>query len=95
LDAAFHTDTTTLQDGYNDVGYANFIVIQAQYQDPTTGSVLLNPFGINFGAKLRSFGVNLQSPCRLMNMNKQLQLVFRIITREMDSLPQLRPDNNY
>ena len=22
-------------------------------------------------------------------------IVFRIITREMDSLPQLRPDNNY
>ena len=95
LDAAFHTDNTTLQDGFNDVGYANFIIIQAPYQDPTTGSVLLNPFGVNFGAKLRSFGVNLQSPCRLINLNKQLQLVFRIITREMDSLPQLRPDNNY
>jgi len=84
-----------LQDGFNDVGYANFLVIQARYQDPTTGSVLLNPFRPNFGATLHAFGANLQSPVRLINMNKQLQVVFRIITREMDSLPQLRPDNNY
>jgi hypothetical protein len=95
LDAAYSPTTSTLVDGFNDVGYANFIVIQARYQDPTTGSVLLNPFGPNFGATLHAFGANLQSPVRLMNMNKQLQLVFRIITREMDSLPQLRPDNNY
>jgi hypothetical protein len=95
LDAAYSPTTSTLKDGFNDVGYANFIVIQARYQDPTTGSVMLNPFGPNFGAILRAFGANLQSPVRLMNLNKQLQLVFRIITREMDSLPQLRPDNNY
>jgi len=95
LDAAYSPNTSTLKDGFNDVGYANFIVIQARYEDPTTGSVRLNPFGSNFGAILRSYGVSLQSPVRLINLNKQLQLVFRIITREMDSLPQLRPDNNY
>ena len=95
LDAAYSTAMNTLQDGFNDVGYANFLVIQARYQDPTTGSVLLNPFEPNFGAVLHAFGANLQSPVRLINLNKQLQVVFRIITREMDSLPQLRPDNNY
>jgi len=95
LDAAYSNSTSTLHDGFNDVGYANFIVIQARYQDPTTGSVLLNPFEPNFGATLHAFGANLQSPVRLINLNKQLQVVFRIITREMDSLPQLRPDNNY
>jgi hypothetical protein len=95
LDAAYSPTTSTLKDGFNDVGYANFIVIQARYQDPTTGSVLLNPFGSGFGKTLCAFGVNIQSPVRLINLNKQLQLVFRIITREMDSLPQLRPDNNY
>jgi hypothetical protein len=95
LDAAYSPTTSTLNDGFNDVGYANFIIIQARYEDPTTGSVQLNPFGSNFGAPLRAFGANLQSPVRLINLNKQLQLVFRIITREMDSLPQLRPDNNY
>lgn len=95
LDAAYSTTPNVLHDGFNDVGYANFLVIQARYQDPTTGSVLLNPFEVNFGATLHAFGANLQSPVRLINLNKQLQLVFRIITREMDSLPQLRPDNNY
>ena len=93
------TDITTPQadiaDGFNEVGYGNFMVIQARYADPTTGTVLLNPFGTDFGATLNAFGVNLQSPVRMINMNKQLNLVFRIITREMDALPQLRPNNNY
>lgn len=95
LSAAYSSTTSTMVDGFNDVGYANFIVIQARYEDPSTGSTLLNPFAPNFGATLRAFGVNLPSPIRLINLNKQTQLVFRIITREMDSLPQLRPDNNY
>ncbi len=92
-----YTDTTnSMKDGVNDVGYANIIMIQARYQDPSTGSVLLNPFSTsNFSNVLNAFGVALQSPCRLIDLNKQLNLVFRVITREMDSLPQIRPDNNY
>ena len=93
-----YTDTNnTLQDGPNTSGYANVIVIQTRYQDPTTGSTLINPFGnkSDFSSILNSFGVALQSPRRLINLNKQLNLVFRVITREMDSLPQIRPDNNY
>jgi hypothetical protein len=89
------SDTTNLRDGFNNVGYANFLIIQARYNDPTTGSTELQPFGPDFGATLNAFGVNLQSPVRLMNLNKQLSVVFRIITREMDALPQLRPSNNY
>ena len=92
---AFSPTTSTLQDGTNDVGYANFIVIQARYQDPTTGNIAVDSFGANFGNTLNAFGIGLQSPVRLINLNKQLNLVFRIITREMDSLPQIRPDNNY
>ena len=95
VNTAFTNTTTSVQDGTNEVGYANLIVIQARYQDPTTGSIFVNPFGTTFGETLNSFGASLQSPVRLINLNKQLQLVFRIITREMDSLPQIRPDNNY
>ena len=102
LDAAYSVglslsdNTTNLRNGFNDVGYANFLVIQARYQDPSTGSVLLDPFSpSNFGAALNAFGISLVSPIRLINLNKQTTLVFRVITREMDSLPQLRPDNNY
>lgn len=89
------SDTTNIRDGFNDLGYANFLVIQARYQDPTTGLVVLDPFGPNFGATLNAFGANLQTPVRFINLNKQTTLVFRIITREMDSMPQLRPDNNF
>lgn len=95
-------NTNSLVDGFNDIGYANFIIIQAPYQDPTSGNVQPMPFGPlidnnipNIGAILNTFGTSLQSPVRLINLNRQLNLVFRIITRDMDSLPQLRPDNNY
>jgi hypothetical protein len=97
LDRAYTDTTTSIKDGVNGVGYANVLVIQARYQDPTTGSILLSPFGnmTNFSNVLNAFGAALQSPCRLIDLNKQLNLVFRVITREMDALPQIRPDNNY
>ena len=93
-----YTNTNTgMVDEANNSGYANVIIIQTRYQDPTTGSTLISPFGnlTNFSSILNSFGVALQSPRRLINLNRQLNLVFRVITREMDSLPQIRPDNNY
>jgi len=97
LGIGYTNTNSTLVDDVNTSGYANVIVIQARYQDPTTGSTFINPFGnkSNFSAILNSFGVALQSPRRLINLNRQLNLVFRVITREMDSLPQIRPDNNY
>jgi hypothetical protein len=93
-----YTDSnTTLKDNSNDVGYGNIIVIQPRYQDPTTGSTQIAPFGniSDFATVLTTYGPALQYPCRLIDLNKQLSLVFRVITREMDSLPQIRPDNNY
>ena len=92
-----YTDTpTSTIDGPNSVGYGNVLMIQARYQDPSTGSTQLNPFSTdNFSNILNTYGLALQSPCRLIDLNKQLNLVFRVITREMDSLPQIRPDNNY
>ena len=89
------TSSTVLVDGINNVGYANFIIIPALYQNPATGSTLLESFGLNFGTTLGTASASLSSPIRLINLNRQLNLVFRIITREMDSLPQIRPDNNY
>jgi len=89
------SDTNNIRDGFNDLGYANFLVIQARYQDPSTGFVSLDPFGPNFGGTLNAFGASLQSPIRFINLNKQTSFVFRIITREMDAHPQLRPDNVY
>jgi len=95
LGAAYTPSTTTIQDGFNEVGYANVLAIPARMADPTTGSILPLPFGANLGAALATFGAGLASPIRLINLNKQTTLVFRIITREMDALPGLRPDNTY
>jgi len=95
VNTCYSNTATTVLDDSNNVGYANFIIIQSRYNDPSTGSIDLNEFATNIGVILNNFGVALQTPCRLMNLNKQLNLVFRIITREMDSLPQIRPDNNY
>lgn len=91
----------TYSDGPNNVGYANFIIIQGRYQDPTTGSTNLSLFGPivagadTIGTVLSNNVSYLDFPRRLIDLNKQISLVFRVITREMDALPQLRPDNNY
>ena len=95
IGTCYSNSGTTVLDNSNNVGYSNFIVIQSRYNNPSTGSITLNPFSTNIGTVLNSIGSTLQTPCRLINFNKQLNIVFRIITREMDSLPQLRPDNNY
>jgi len=95
LGTCYTPTPSTLHDGVNEVGYANVLVIPARMQDPTTGSILPWSFGSGLGGALATFGAGLQSPIRLMNLNKQVSLVFRIVTREMDALPGLRPENTY
>jgi hypothetical protein len=90
--------TNVYTDGANSVGYANYIIIQARYADPTTGSTAVLPFSLSdtqLNTDINTNYANQLVPARLINQNRQLMLVFRIITREMDALPQLRPDNNY
>jgi len=83
--------------GTNTVGYANWIIIQNKYNDPTTGSITPYRFGGTNGditSVLASAGNTTWTlPRRLMNLNRQTHMVFRVITREMDSVAQLRPDN--
>lgn len=79
-------------DGPNSLGYCNYIVIQSQYA--TTGQISTISVGnsqdINTGNSYLS-----TPPRRLINLNRQTTLVFRIITRDMDSITTLRPDNTY
>jgi hypothetical protein len=80
----------------NTVGYANFIAIQNRYTDPTTGSVTPYRFGGasgNIGSDLATYTDTLALPRRGINLSRQTHMVFRVITREMDSVAQLRPDN--
>lgn len=99
----YSTDNTipvAVEDGSNSVGYANYIVIRSRFQDPTTGSTNRNYFG--GGAddtnenliKVRLDTNSPSKPCALLNANHQSHFVLRLITREMDSLSNLRPDNS-
>jgi hypothetical protein len=95
-ETAYGTSAGITANGTNTVGYANFIVIQNKYTDPTTGSTSPYNFGTAsglIGPNLTTYTSTLVSPRRAINLNRQTHLVFRIITREMDSVSQLRPDN--
>ena len=86
---------TVYTTGSNNVGYANYIIVEAQYYDPTTGSSSVKPFGgvasDAFASALNNAGV--VQTGRLINLSHQVQVVFRVITRDMDSASRLRPDN--
>jgi hypothetical protein len=94
--ATGYTNGTVYTDGVNNVGYCNTIVIQAPYVDPTTGSVLISPFGgtnaANQALATAITNVNFAG-ARLINLSKQTQLTFRVITRDMDSATRIRSNN--
>lgn len=86
--------------GPNNVGYANILILRNRFVDPTTGSILVSPFGSSssnltkWNSALKS-GSTTISGARLINHTHQTTLVLRIITREMDSTSRVRPDNLY
>lgn len=97
---AYTSDTTvpiSLTDGANSVGYANYIIIRSRFMDPTTGSTGRNYFGSNTTnedlIKVRLDNNAPEGPCAILNSNRQSHFVLRLITREMDSMSNLRPDN--
>lgn len=85
--------------GSNKMGYSNFIIIRNNFADPTTGSTALIPYGGSASANSAFLGALVAAPGlstgRLMNLSHQIQLIFRVITRDMDSMKHLRPDNMY
>ena len=85
--------------GSNKIGYSNFIIIRNNFADPTTGSTALIPYGGSAAANSTFLGALVAAPGlstgRLMNLSHQIQLIFRVITRDMDSMKHLRPDNMY
>ena len=87
-------------DGANAVGYANYIIIRSRFVDPTTGSTDRNYFGggadnaNELSIQLRLTTNAPVGPCAILNSNRQSHFVLRLITREMDSMTNLRPDNS-
>jgi len=91
-----YTNGTVYTDGPNSVGYCNFIVVESRFNDPTTGSTTIMPFGgtnsSSQGLESAINNVNFVGT-RLINLSKQVQLTFRVITRDMDSATRIRPNN--
>lgn len=86
----------------NGAGYANCVIVRAKYDDPVTGSTAVRAFGGNTSNNV-ALGQALVtgsngplytlSNARMINLTHQTQLVFRVITRDMDSTTTVRPDN--
>jgi hypothetical protein len=93
VDIANDTATPgTIVMGANTVGYANYIVFEVEMADPTTGSTAVNPFGADATEHNGVIAGSTYSG-KLINLNRQTQFVFRVITRELDAATRLRPDN--
>jgi hypothetical protein len=86
-------DGSTINPGTNTVGYANVIVLEVRMNDPTTGSTAVNPFGGSANHNNYLNDSNTAWSGKLINLNRQTQFVFRVITRELDAATRLRPDN--
>ena len=89
--------TSVLIDGSNNVGYARYIIVRGKFNDPTTGSISVSPYGgatdnTAVGNAIVSGTTKLTSG-KLINLSRQTQLIFRVITREYDSTSLIRPDN--
>lgn len=82
-----------LIDGNNSTGYSRFIIIRGQFMDPTTGSTAVSPFGGAVDNSALANVTNTISTGRLINLSRQTQFIFRVITREYDSSSLVRPDN--
>jgi len=94
--------TSSFITGTNSVGYANYIIVDARYNDPTKGYITVSPFGgiadDVFAGTLVAGSPSapksgIISSGRLINLSHQTQVVFRVITRDMDAATRLRPDN--
>lgn len=89
--------TTYYYDGSNIVGYSNYIIIRSKMSDPASGSVVPDTFGrlssSNNNTFLNTLCATAISAGRLINLSHQVNLVFRVITRDLDPTTRLRPDN--
>jgi hypothetical protein len=90
--------TTYFKDGSNKQGYSNWILIRNDFGDPITGSTALNTWATNTALRAAlekdsGSGPGFSSGGRLLNLNHQIQIIFRVITRDMDSATRIRPDN--
>jgi len=82
----------TVDDGPNECGYANWIIIRNRFYDPSTSGACFREY---FGSQIEETDLvpATVTGCAVLNLSRQVQLVMRIITRELDPTSSLRPDN--
>jgi hypothetical protein len=85
VQTAYNASPTSIVDGTNAAGYANYIIIRNRFNDPKTGSATRLSF-------VSESTVTLTQGAAL-NLNRQVQLTLRVTVRELDSTTNLRPDN--
>ena len=95
------TTPAAIKDGGNSSGYANIIIIRNRFSTPnsTTGDVVLEPFtptppgnDTALAAEMAIYPASYQDG-GVLNLNRQVQLVLRVVTRELDATTNVRPDN--
>jgi len=86
--------------GSNKLGYCNYIIIRNNFADPATGAQSLVNWGGSSATNTAFITAITSTPGfstttigRLLNTSHQIQLIFRVITRDMDSAGRIRPDN--
>jgi hypothetical protein len=85
---AYGDSLSSITDGANTVGYANWIIIRSRFADPTAGSVLPSPFSLT-----ESSVASATPTGGLLNLSRQVQISLRAIVREMDNSTMVRSDN--
>ena len=89
--------SSVLVDGPNSAGYARYLIVRGKFEDPTTGSTSVSCYGGAINNLVVSTdmlsGPTKIIPGKLINVSRQTQLIFRVITREYDSTSIVRPDN--
>jgi len=99
--AVGNTTGGTYADGRNSAGYCNVVIVRNRYDNPTTGSVgrTSSYLGGSAGAEaslstsLDNSTSAVQTSCALINLSRQVHVVLRIVTRDVDSSANIRPDN--
>jgi len=100
--ATGYSDGTTTNLGRNDAGYCNIIILRSRFDDPATtgGTTRANSYYGGDVAQEAALvlpttlnGAAVQTSCSLINMSRQVHVVLRIITRDLDSGSNIRPDN--
>ena len=84
-------------DGFNDCGYANWIIIRNRHLNPAIGGTCDRDWFAATAAAETTFATTLAAePVQcggVLNLSRQVQIFLRVVTRDMDAATNIRPDN--